>query len=111
MHAQRGGMDLAVAQLLFGGKRQPGEIIERANILGVCPDRFELLAVERRMLIGIRQLLAELLLLQCSELLERHRLDSLVVIAPIGHAVLLLWCSSAERIIATMRSRFWISVW
>src|SRR5216684_7145080 len=81
--------DLAVSQLLFGCEWEPGQVLERADILRTKPYLVEFMTVEGRVLIIICQLFPQFSFLQFLNLLQRHCLNACIEIARIRHAILL----------------------
>ena len=63
---------VGVAQVCFDGERQPGEILQPGEVLGVKADRLEALAVERHVFEGSPHHGAEARQLQFAHLRRRH---------------------------------------
>ncbi|NUK84079.1 hypothetical protein HRW07_07190 [Streptomyces lunaelactis] len=63
-----------VAQIGLGGEGEPGQILQRATVLGRHPGLFELHAVQLDVVVRVPQCRAQAAELEGSELLARHLL-------------------------------------
>jgi hypothetical protein len=85
---------LVLLQLVLGGERQALEVRQRADLLRPDAGGVELLAIERAVVVSVRDLCAQPLLLQARQRLARGGLD-LGLEAARGHAPLMV-CAAAR---------------